>query len=150
VRAILALPPIDPRAPIAWLAERRGLWSAELPSPECATRSYSFDFAASGALTLTVREACNGAPLRAHTFDGHAVVDGDGVRVTIADWPLWPSGVLLGFAACPGLADAPGACFTLATDDGAEIGPFHRGAPGVSPMAARLHASAARVTSSDR
>ncbi len=145
VRAMLGLAPIDPRAPLAWLAERRGVWSVELPTADCATRTYSFAFAPSGDLSLTVREACNGTALRAHTFDGHAAVDGDGVRVTVAEWPLWPGGVRLTFVSCPGLGDAPGACFTLAADEGAEIGPFHRGAPGTSPMARRLHASASEV-----
>jgi hypothetical protein len=145
VHAMLGLPPIDPRAPIAWLAERHGVWSVELPTADCATRSYSFAFAAAGAVSLTVREACNGAPARVHTFDGHAAADGDSVHVTIDGWPLWPDGVHLTFATCPGLADAAGACFTLASD-GNEIGPFHRGAPGISPMARRLHASAAEVS----
>jgi hypothetical protein len=147
VRTLLGLPPIDPRAPIAWLSERRGVWSVELPTAECATRTYSFAFAASGALSLTVREACNGAALRTHTFSGRAAPDGDAVRVTVADWPLWPDGVRLVFTACPGLADAPGACFSLAAPEGgSDVGPFHRGAPGTSPMMARrLHASATEV-----
>ncbi|HEX8951908.1 MAG TPA: hypothetical protein VF945_08685 [Polyangia bacterium] len=134
VRSLLGLAPLDPRAPIAWLAERRGVWSVELPTADCATRTYSFAFAPSGELSLTVREACNGAPPRAHTFDGHATADGDSVRVTVDHWPLWPDGVRLTFAACPGLGDAPGACFTLASDEGSEVGPFHRGVPGTSPM----------------
>jgi len=141
VRAMLGLPPIDPRAPMAWLAERRGVWSVELPTAECATRTYSFAFAASGTLSLTVREGCRGGAVRAHTFRGRARADGDSVHVTVDGWPLWPDGVTLTFVACPGLGDAPGACFSLATDD-AEIGPFHRGVPGTSPMTARLHASA--------
>lgn len=144
VRTMLGLPPIDPRAPVAWLAERRGVWSVELPTAECATRTYSFAFAPSGALSLTVREACNGAAPRAHTFTGRARADGDSVHVTVENWPLWPDGVKLTFGACPGLGDAPGACFTLATDEGGEVGPFHRGVPGTSPMSRRL-----RVTSSD-
>jgi hypothetical protein len=147
VRTLLALPPIDPRAPIEWLSERRGVWSVELPTAECVTRTYSFAFAASGALALTVREACGGAALRTHTFAGRARPEGDAVRVTVEDWPLWPDGVRLVFAACPGLDDAPGACFTLAASEGGtEVGPFHRGVPGTSPMVARrLHAS---ITSS--
>jgi len=148
VRTLLAMPPIDPRAPIDWLAERRGVWSVELPTADCATRTYSFAFAVSGALSLTVREACGGAALRTHTFAGRARPDGDAVRLTVEDWPLWPDGVRLVLATCPGLDDAPGACFTLAAPDGgSEVGPFHRGVPGTSPMLARrLHASA---TSSD-
>jgi hypothetical protein len=135
VRTLLGLPPIDPRAPVAWLAERHGVWSVELPTEDCSTRTYSFAFADSGALTLTVREACSGKPLRTHTFTGRAAPEGDAVRVTVRDWPLWPDGVRLVFAACPGLADAPGACFTLtAPDGGNEVGPFHRGLPGTSPM----------------
>ena len=145
VRALLGLAPLDPRAPLAWLAERRGVWSVELPGADCATRTYSFAFAPSGELSLTVREACGGAPLRTHTFTGHAAVATDSVRVTVDDWPLWPGGVALTFVACPDLGDAPGACFTLASDEGAEVGPFHRGAPGTSPMARRLRASAAEV-----
>ncbi|HWE30141.1 MAG TPA: hypothetical protein VHB97_19160 [Polyangia bacterium] len=147
-RMLLGLPPIDliwPRAPIAWLSERHGVWSVELPTADCASRTYSFVFASSGAVSLTVRESCNGGAPRAHTFDGHAVPNGDSVHVTVDDWPLWPEGVRLTFATCPGLVDAPGACFTLANRDGDEIGPFHRGAPGSAAMARRLHASA-RVT----
>ena len=135
VRTLLGLPPIDPHAPIAWLAERHGVWSVELPTADCATRTYSFTFAGSGALSLTVREACGGKPLRTHTFSGRAVPEGDAVRVTVRDWPLWPDGVQLMFAACPGLDSAPGACFTLtAPDGGSDVGPFHRGLPGTSPM----------------
>ena len=138
---MLELPPIDPRAPLAWLSERRGVWSVELPTADCATRTYSFAFATSGALSLTVREACNGGAVRAHAFTGRAQADGDSVHVTVENWPVWPDGVKLTFVACPGLGDAPGACFTLATDEGNEVGPFHRGVPGTSPMARRLRAS---------
>ncbi len=146
VRTLLGLAPIDPRAPLAWLSERRGVWSVELPTADCATRTYSFAFAPSGDLSLTVREACNGAPLRTHTFAGHAAAEAESVHVTVENWPLWPDGVKLTFVACPGRGDAPGACFTLATDEGSEVGPFHRGAPGTSPMMRRLHAS---ITSAD-
>ena len=146
VRAMLGLAPIDPRAPLAWLSERRGVWSVELPTVDCATRTYSFAFAPSGDLSLTVREGCNAAPLRTHTFSGHAVAEADSVHVTVEHWPLWPDGVKLTFVACPGLGDAPGACFTLASDEGREVGPFHRGAPGTSPMTQRLRAS---ITSAD-
>lgn len=137
VRTILGLAPLDPRAPLAWLGERRGTWSAELPTDDCSVRSYTFAFDPSGGLLLTVREACGHKPLRTHTFDGSAVVDTDSVHVSVQKWPLWPDGVKLTFAACPGLVDAPGSCFTLATADGNEIGPFHRGVPGANAMRAR-------------
>ncbi|MGZ3428749.1 MAG: hypothetical protein ACXVCV_18980, partial [Polyangia bacterium] len=135
-RALLGLAPFDAHAPLAWLAERHGTWSVELPTDDCAVRSYSFAFAPSGDLTLTVKEACGGKPLRAHTFTGTTNVDGDGVLVRVDKWPIWPDGVRLGFAACPGLADAPGSCFALSAA-GSEVGPFHRGEPGISPMHAR-------------
>lgn len=141
-RALLGLPPFDAQAPLAWLAERRGTWSVELPTDECAVRSYSFAFAYSGELTLTVRESCGSAPLRTHTFDGRAAVDGDGVLVRVDHWPIWPDGVRLGFVACPGLADAAGSCFAL-TAAGSEVGPFHRGEAGTSPMHARRTVAAA-------
>ncbi len=133
VRPLLGLAPFDARAPLAWLAERHGTWSVELPTDGCTQRSYTFAFLPSGALSLTVREACNGAPLRTHTFDGSATVEGEEVHVSVQNWPLWPDGVRLGFASCLGLTDAPGICFTLAAD-GNEVGPFHRGAAGTSPM----------------
>jgi hypothetical protein len=141
-RALLGLLPFDAQAPLAWLAERRGIWSVELPTDECAVRSYSFAFAYSGELTLTVRESCGAAPLRTHTFDGRAAVDGDGVLVRVDHWPIWPDGVRLGFVACPGLGDAAGSCFAL-TAAGSEVGPFHRGEPGTSPMHARRTVAAA-------
>jgi hypothetical protein len=136
VRALLGLTPFDAHAPIAWLGERHGTWSVELPTDDCAVRSYSFAFAPSGDLLLTVKEACGGKPLRTHTFTGTTNVDGDGVLVRVDKWPIWPDGVRLVFGACPGLADAPGSCFAL-NADGNEVGPFHRGEPGISPMHAR-------------
>jgi hypothetical protein len=142
VREILGLAPLDPRKPLAWLSERHGTWSVELPTRECPVRSYAFAVRPDGALTLTVREACDRKPLLTHTFDGAVTVAADGaVHLDVHEWPLWPSGVRLTFAACPGLTDAPGSCFTLASDD-AEIGPFHRGVPGQSPMRARPSAVA--------
>ena len=50
---------------LARRAARR--WSVELPTADCATRTYSLAFAASGALSLTVREACGGAAPCART-----------------------------------------------------------------------------------
>jgi len=146
VRELLGLAPFDPRQPLGWLSERHGTWSVELPTEDCPIRSYRLDVHTDGALDFTVNEACVGHPLRTHTFAGSTSVDGSGrVHLDVRDWPLWPAGARLTFTACPGLADAPGSCFTLATDDN-EIGPFHRGAPGTSPMhpVGRAMAAAAR------
>ena len=142
VRALLGLAPFAADAALAWLAERHGTWAVELPTEDCAIRSYTFAFAPSGDLSLTVKEACGKAPLRTHTFTGNANVDGDGVLVHVENWPIWPDGVRLGFSACPGLADAPGSCFALSAAKN-EVGPFHRGDAGTSPMHAHRNVAAA-------
>jgi hypothetical protein len=143
VRTILDLAPYDAQRPLAWLAERHGTWSAEVPTDDCSSRSYSFVFEADGAAHLIVREACGrrGLPV-VHTYDGTTVLaSGGGVKVDIRGWPLWPAGIKLAFGACPGLTDAPGSCFVLLDGDD-EVGPFHRGLPGTSPMRGRADVAA--------
>ena len=133
VREILGLAAFDAEQPLAWLAERHGTWSAELPTATCVARSYRFVFRADGDARLTVSEACDGAPLHAWTFAGKTTRASDGsVAITVTDWSRWPDGVALTFGACPGL-DGAAACFTLSTAD-SELGPFHRGVAGTSPM----------------
>jgi hypothetical protein len=129
-------------APVAWLSERHGVWSAEQPTADCAERSYRFAFAADGTLQLTVREACAGELVRTRVFDGSITSDGE-LRVVVPSWGQWPDAVRLGFVACPGMGDAPASCFTLASDK-SELGPFHRGLPGMSPMRARRDVANAR------
>jgi tetratricopeptide (TPR) repeat protein len=144
VRELLLLAPFDPEHPLAWLAERGGVWSAELPREDCALRSYTFEVQNDGDLELTVREQCAppAAP-KVHTFAGSVRVDVDGaVRFEVPTWNQWPRDVRLRFTPCPGL-DATASCFVL---DAAkiEIGPFHRGVAGMSPMRARKNLAAAQ------
>jgi hypothetical protein len=145
VRAVLGLANFDPAHPLAWLSERHGTWSAELPTDECASRSYSFVFEPDGAAHLLVHEACGrarAAAAAAHSYDGTVVLASEGgLKVEVRGWPLWPGGVKLAFGTCPGLTDAPGSCFVLLNGD-EEIGPFHRGLPGISPMRARADVAA--------
>lgn len=129
------------KAPLVWLSERHGVWSAEQPTSDCAERSYRFAFAADGTLQLTVREACAGESVRTRVFDGSFTTTGE-LRVAVPSWAQWPATVRLDFVACPGLEDAPSSCFTL-TSDKSELGPFHRGLPGASPMRARRDVAAA-------
>jgi hypothetical protein len=157
-RGVLGLPPFDAQHPLAWLSERHGTWSAELPTDDCATRSYTLVFEADGAAHLIVHEACArassssrrhgsrharaAAPGVAHTYDGSTVLATDGkLKLEITGWPLWPGGVQLAFGACPGLTDAPGSCFVLINGD-EEVGPFHRGLAGTSPMRNRADVAA--------
>lgn len=137
------------KAPLGWLSERHGVWSAEQPTADCAERSYRFAFAADGTLQLTVREACAGESVRTRVFDGSftstttaTTATTAELRVAVPSWAQWPATVRLDFVACPGLEDAPSSCFTL-TSDKSELGPFHRGLPGVSPMRARRNVAAA-------
>jgi hypothetical protein len=143
VRELLELPPFDPRRPIDWLAERHGTWSAELPTRDCPSRSYTFVFAAEGEAHLTVAENCGtGKAARPRSFIGRATRRADGtVHVDVSDWPVWPGGVGLVFVPCPGLGDAPASCFTL-NDGEHDIGPFHRGVAGSSPMRTGTRAAA--------
>ena len=146
-RELLQLPaetPIADKTPLAWLSERHGVWSAEQPTSDCADRSYRFAFAADGTLQLTVREACAGQSVRTRVFDGRLTGDAAKaeLRVAVPSWSQWPALVRLDFVACPGLEDAPSSCFRLASDK-SELGPFHRGAPGMSPMRARRDVAAA-------
>ena len=141
VREILQLPAQDLSQPVGWLGERHGVWSAEQPDSDCRERSYRFTFKADGSLQLTVREVCDGQPLRERSFDGSLAGDGE-LRVNVPSWPQWPAAVRLSFVACPGLDDAPGSCFTLASTT-RELGPFHRGLPGAGPRRARKNLAAA-------
>lgn len=152
-RELLQLPPpakdaaVIDKAPLAWLSERHGVWSAEQPTSDCAERSYRFAFAPDGALQLTVREACAGESVRTRVFDGSftrvaTTTATSELRVAVPSWAQWPATVRLEFVTCPGLDDAPSSCFTL-TSDKSELGPFHRGLPGVSPMRARRDVAAA-------
>jgi TPR repeat len=142
VRELLQLPAPPTSPSLAWLSERHGVWSAEQPTADCAERSYRLAFATDGTLQLTVREACSGQAVRARVFDGSVSGDGD-PRVAVPGWAQWPDGVRLAFVACPGLGEAPASCFTLASD-ASELGPFHRGLPGMSPMRARRDMATAR------
>ncbi|HEX4461596.1 MAG TPA: hypothetical protein VIA18_26635 [Polyangia bacterium] len=156
-RGLLQLPPLTKdaapsidKAPLVWLSERHGVWSAEQPTSDCAERSYRFAFAADGTLQLTVREACAGETVRTRVFDGRFTSGGEGggreakrdLRVAVPSWAQWPATVRLEFVACPGLEDAPSSCFTLASDT-SQLGPFHRGLPGASPMRVRRDVAAA-------
>ncbi|MDB4965548.1 MAG: hypothetical protein JWN44_1237, partial [Myxococcales bacterium] len=138
VRALLGLAPFDPQYPLAWLSERHGAWSAEVPTDDCASRSYSFAFEAEGAARFTVQESCgHGRAAATHSYDAKTVLTIEGgLRIEVRGWPLWPGGVKVAFGACPGLTDAAGSCFVLLGGDD-EIGPFHRGLPGTSPMRSR-------------
>jgi hypothetical protein len=137
LRALLAVPTYSTEHAMAWLAERSGVWSAELPMPDCAQRSYSFQFASDGMLQLTVRESCAGEPARVRTWEGKLTpADNETFDVSVEGWTQWPGKVRLMVSACPGLETAPGSCFTLMTDK-ADLGPFHRGQPGTSPLSTK-------------
>jgi hypothetical protein len=86
---------------------------------------------------------CRREAVRTRVFDGNVSRDGE-LRVAVPSWAQWPAAVRLAFVACPGLDDAPGSCFTLASDHNSELGPFHRGLPGMSPMRARSDMATAR------
>jgi hypothetical protein len=144
VRALLDVPAWAPEHVMAWLAERDGVWSAELPRSDCQSRSYSFQFASDGQLALTIREACDGEPARANTWEGHATIADDGtLDVAVPEWSQWPKSARLSLAACPGLDDAPASCFTLASDK-TSLGPFHRGAAGTSPIVKRANLASSK------
>ena len=144
VRTMLSLAPFDGAHPMAWLAERGGVWSAELPRADCAQRSYSFVLHSGGELELTVREQCSNAAPLAHTFTGSLQAGADGiVRIEVPTWAQWPRAVRLTFAPCPGL-DAPGSCFVLDAGE-VELGPFHRGVAGMSPLRARSDLASAKM-----
>jgi hypothetical protein len=131
VRERLGLPPFDPTQPLQWLTERSGLWSVELVSEDCQRRSYTLRLTADQNASLRVREACAGKPPLDRTFLGKIVTDGGKLSVTV-DWSLWPKDAVLTLEACSGL-EAPGSCFIL-TSAGRQMGPFHRGQPGASPL----------------
>jgi hypothetical protein len=134
VRALLQVPSFSTEHLFAWLGERDGTWSAELPMSDCASRSYTFQFAGDGLLQLTIRESCAGEPVRSRSWEGKLELHDDStIDVAVEGWSQWPSGVHLALAACPGLEEATGSCFMLSSDK-ADLGPFHRGAPGTSPL----------------
>jgi hypothetical protein len=133
VRTLLSESPFSTERALSWLAERTGTWSAELPMSDCASRSYTFQFAGDGQLQLTIRESCAGEPVRARTWDGRLTLQDDGTLDVAVDWPQWPKQVRMTLAACPGLDDVAGSCFTLSNDK-VDLGPFHRGAAGTSPL----------------
>lgn len=130
-RELLKAEPYEESKPTEWLAKRSGVWSVERPDEECSERWYQLAFAADGRVSMTVREACKGAPPQTARFVGHVSGDGE-VRVVIDQWAHWPGAVPLTFTSCPGL-EAPGSCFVLASGEGV-LGPFHRGVAGASPM----------------
>jgi hypothetical protein len=78
--------------------------------------------------------------VRTRVFDGSVAGD---LLVAVPSWAQWPDVVRLAFVACPGMTDAPASCFTLASDK-SELGPFHRGLPGMSPMRERRDMATAR------
>jgi hypothetical protein len=137
VRQLLQLAAFSTADRLAWLAERDGRWSAELPMSDCAARSYTFQFAGDGPLELTIRESCAGEAVRTRSWEGALTARDDGtIDVVVEGWEQWPKRVRLGLVACPGLEEAAGSCFVLSSDK-TEIGPFHRGGPGMSPLVAR-------------
>jgi hypothetical protein len=123
-REQLGLPPFEKSRPSLWLAERGGVWSAELPAEGCQERSYTLIFHDDGQVLLRVHEQC-GDKLGDGEFHGKLQLTP--VAVVIADWKAWPGEVPLSFAPCPG-TQAAGACFLLAGSR-SQLGPFHRGLP---------------------
>jgi hypothetical protein len=143
VRATLSLPTYDPAHTLAWLAERRGVWSGELPLAGCRQHAYTVEVHSGGDVSLRVRRQCgDGTLIEEETFAGIAHRDGADVRIEIDGLDEWPVGARLVMQSCPGL-DAPGSCFAVANDSGTVLGPFHRGVPGLSPMRARKNVAAA-------
>jgi hypothetical protein len=125
VRDKLGLPSFEKSRPSAWLAERSGVWSAELPDGKCNERSYTLTFHDDGTVDLKVHELCDGK-----LADGefHGTLSLTPVSVVIEDWKAWPGSVPLTFAPCVGQPGAGGTCFTLSGTK-SQLGPFHRGLP---------------------
>jgi hypothetical protein len=121
----LGLPTFEKSRPSAWLTERTGVWSAELPDGKCSERSYTLNFHEDGSVGLKVHELCDGK-----IADGefHGSLSLTPVSVTINDWKAWPGSVPLTFAPCAQTPQAAGTCFTLAGTR-SQLGPFHRGQP---------------------
>ncbi len=132
-REKLGLPKFEESRPSAWLSERDGVWSAELPDDKCGERSYTLSFHDDGSVGLRVHELCDGK-LADGEFHGKMLLTP--VAVTIADWKAWPGEVPLAFAPCDRAGkETAGACFIL-SGGRAPLGPFHRGLPfahGASP-----------------
>jgi len=124
VRDRLGLPAFEKSRPSAWLAERSGVWSAELPDGKCSERSYTLTFHEDGSVGLRVHELCDGK-LADGEFHGSLALTP--VSVVIDDWKAWPGSVPLTFAPCAEQTGA-GACFTLSGTK-SQLGPFHRGLP---------------------
>jgi hypothetical protein len=131
-RRLLQLPPFDPAAWRDWLAERNGVWSSEQGNATCAERSYTVRFEHSGKATLRLDEKCGGRAA-SKSFTG-SFDAGDRITLSV-NAPGWGRHVEITLSSCPRL-DAPGSCFTI-TDGEKNIGPFHRGAPGLSPLGDR-------------
>jgi hypothetical protein len=144
VRARLALPAFDPAHTQPWLAERRGVWSAELPRTGCQQNAYTMEVQRGGEVKLRVRTQCgDGSLIEEETYDGRVRRDGSELRVSVDGLAGWPAEARLLLQSCPGL-DAPGSCFYVAGEKGGPVGPFHRGLPGQSPMRARKNVATAR------
>jgi hypothetical protein len=144
VRAKLGLPAFAPAQAQAWLAERQGTWSTELPRNGCQQHAYTIEVQRDGAVKLRERTQCgDGSLIEEETFAGVLHRDGTDLRMEIDGLAGWPVGARLVMQSCPGL-DAPGSCFYAAGEKGGTIGPFHRGLPGLSPLRARKDVATAR------
>lgn len=124
VRDKLGMPAFEKSRPSAWLAERSGVWSAELPDGKCSERSYTLTFHEDGMVGLRVHELCDG---KVAEGEFHGSLSLTPVSVSIDDWKAWPGSVPLTFAPCATQAGA-GTCFTLSGNK-SQLGPFHRGLP---------------------
>jgi hypothetical protein len=125
VRDKLGLPSFEKSRPSAWLAERSGVWSAELPDGKCSERSYTLTFRDDTTVGLKVRELCDGK-IAEGEFRGSLSLTP--VSVAIDDWKAWPGSVPLTFGPCAGQPEASGTCFMLSGNK-SQLGPFHRGLP---------------------
>lgn len=125
VRSQLGAVPFEKSRPSAWLTERNGVWSAELPDTKCSERSYTLDFHEDGTVGLRVHELCDGKIAEGEFHGSLALTP---VSVSIDDWKAWPGSVPLTFSPCADQPGAAGSCFTLAGTR-SQLGPFHRGLP---------------------
>jgi hypothetical protein len=121
----LGLLSFEKSRPSAWLTERSGVWSAELPDGKCSERSFTLSFHDDGSVRLRVHESC-GDKVADGEFSGSLSLTP--VSVSIGDWKAWPGPVPLTFGPCASLPEAPGTCFILAGTR-STLGPFHRGLP---------------------
>jgi hypothetical protein len=125
VRSQLGVQPFEKSRPSAWLAERSGVWSAELPDTLCSERSFTLTFHDDGTVGLRVRELCDG---KIAEGEFHGTLSLTPVSVAIDDWKAWPGPVPLTFSPCADQPGAGGSCFVLAGAR-SQLGPFHRGLP---------------------